>query len=196
GLGHGGGRGGDEQEQRSQQRRTMVTAHGSKLLPGRVGTVRESKGMRQEDGVGRGARLDGRGARVDAGDPAAARPIAVSGATDPAGAILATGFPFRSPDQLDRYLAAFRALFERVADMRRAGSAALDLAWTAAGRVDGFWEIGLSLWDFAAGELLVREAGGLVSGWDGGAGHRKTGTIAAGTPAVHALLVEVLEAWS
>lgn len=139
--------------------------------------------------------IAGGGARVDRGDPGDARPLAVS-TTDPASAILATGFPFRSPGQIDRYLEAFRALFEKVSDMRRAGSAALDLAWTAAGRLDGFWEIGLNLWDIAAGELLVEEAGGIVSGWEGSEGHRATGTIAAGPPAVHALLVETLEAWA
>lgn len=139
--------------------------------------------------------IAGRGAWVDGGDPANARAMTVS-ETDPAAAILATGFPFRSPDQIDRYLGAFRALFERVSDMRRAGSAALDLAWTAAGRVDGFWEIGLNPWDIAAGELLVEEAGGVVTGWQGGEGHRVTGTIAAGTPVVHALLVEVLGEWA
>lgn len=140
--------------------------------------------------------IAGGGARVDPGDPARAREMAVSGEADPAAAIVATGFPFRSPGQIDRYLGAFRMLFDRVSDMRRAGSAALDLAWTAAGRLDGFWEIGLAPWDIAAGELLVEEAGGIVSGWEGGEGHRETGTIAAGTPAVHAALIEILEEWA
>ncbi|MDX1661456.1 MAG: inositol monophosphatase family protein [Gemmatimonadota bacterium] len=140
--------------------------------------------------------IAGRGARVDPGDPDRGRAMAVSGETTPGAAIVATGFPFRSPDQIDRYLGAFRTLFEEVSDMRRAGSAALDLAWTAAGRLDGFWEIGLNLWDIAAGELLVEEAGGRVTGWEGGEGHRASGTIAAGTPAVHALLVATLEEWA
>lgn len=136
----------------------------------------------------------GRGARVDAGH-GPGEPLAVS-VVPPEHALLATGFPYRRPDVLPLYLDAFRALFERVSDMRRAGSAALDLAWTAAGRVEGFWETGLKIWDIAAGELLVREAGGRVSDWAGGAGHRETGWIAAGGPATHALLLEVLGEWA
>lgn len=134
----------------------------------------------------------GAGARVDTGDSGAGEEIRVSGIEEPGAALLATGFPFRSPERIDRYLAAFRDLFERVSDMRRAGSAALDLAWVASGRVEGFWEMGLSLWDIAAGELLVEEAGGRVSDWTGGAGHRDHGWIVAGNPAVHAFLVDVL----
>lgn len=138
----------------------------------------------------------GAGARVDAGDPGEARPIEVSRPPDLSRALVATGFPFRRRDELDRYVSAFRAVFDRVSDMRRAGSAALDLAWTAAGRVDGFWELGLGPWDTAAGEALVREAGGRVSDWHGGATHRETGWIVAGSPAVHAALVETLERWA
>lgn len=76
--------------------------------------------------------------------------------------ILATGFPFRTEKHFDTYMDHFKALFMECADMRRAGSAALDLAYVAAGRVDGFWEFGLSDWDTAAGKLIVKEAGGLV----------------------------------
>ncbi|HUP20181.1 MAG TPA: inositol monophosphatase family protein [Gemmatimonadota bacterium] len=136
----------------------------------------------------------GAGARVDTGN-GRGEALRVS-SIDPSEGLLATGFPFRRPEEIDRYLGAFRALFERVSDMRRAGSAALDLAWTAAGRVEGFWEIGLNLWDIAAGELLVREAGGRVSDWRGGGGHRVTGWIAAGGPAAHDLLLEVLGEWA
>lgn len=134
----------------------------------------------------------GRGATLDGGSPADAEPLAVSTLADPRRAILATGFPFRAPERLDLYLSAFRALFRQVSDMRRAGSAAIDLAWVAAGRVEGFWEIGLSPWDIAAGELLVREAGGAVTDWAGGDRHRDHGWIAAGTPAFHPLLVATL----
>ncbi|CAN5351398.1 inositol monophosphatase family protein [soil metagenome] len=134
----------------------------------------------------------GEGARLDGGDPADGRDLAVTDPVDPNQRLVATGFPFRHPEQIERYLAAFRALFERVGDMRRAGSAALDLAYVAAGRVDGFWELGLNLWDIAAGELLVLEAGGRVSDWVGGAAHRQTGWVAAGGPNVHAMLVETL----
>lgn len=134
----------------------------------------------------------GRGARLDGGTAGDGEPLAVSGAADAGRAILATGFPFRRPQEIERYLAAFGELFPRVADMRRAGSAALDLAYVAAGRLEGFWEIGLNRWDIAAGELLVEEAGGRVTDWRGGAEHRTTGWIAAGNPAAHALLIEVL----
>ncbi len=133
----------------------------------------------------------GAGARVDSGDARDGTPLAVS--TTPLGeALLATGFPFRYPEQLDRYLAAFRALFVQVSDMRRAGAAALDLAWVAAGRVEGFWELGLHAWDVAAGELLVREAGGQVSDWTGGSAQRESGWIVAASPAVHGALVDTL----
>lgn len=120
------------------------------------------------------------------------RALAVTEPAEPTERLVATGFPFRHPDQLDRYLSAFRAVFERVGDLRRAGSAALDLAYVAAGRVDGFWELGLNPWDTAAGELLVLEAGGLVSDWSGGDGHRASGWIVAGGPGVHAALVDAL----
>lgn len=138
----------------------------------------------------------GAGARVDSGDPAAGRPIAVSAPERLSSALLATGFPFRHREHLDRYLGAFRSLFRQVSDVRRAGSAALDLAWVAAGRVDGFWELGLSPWDVAAGEVLVSEAGGRVTDWTGGSTHRETGWIAAGGPAVHEALVETLGLWA
>ncbi|MGH7549553.1 MAG: inositol monophosphatase family protein [Gemmatimonadota bacterium] len=134
----------------------------------------------------------GAGAQVDDGDPGAGHAIRVSTTGDPERRLVATGFPFRWPDLTDLYLSAFRDVFGRVGDMRRAGAAALDLAWTAAGRVDGFWEIGLSPWDIAAGEVLVLEAGGRVTDWIGGSDHRRTGWVAVGSPAVHAMLVETL----
>jgi myo-inositol-1(or 4)-monophosphatase len=140
--------------------------------------------------------IAGRGAFVDGGDPGAGERIMVSAAQETSSAILATGFPFRRRDELDRYLEAFGELFPRVSDMRRAGSAALDLAYVAAGRVEGFWEIGLNRWDIAAGELLVLEAGGRVSDWRGGGEHRTTGWIAAGNTAAHELLLEVLAAYA
>ena len=138
----------------------------------------------------------GRGAFLDGGDPADAEPLSVSASREPGRAILATGFPFRRPEEIDRYLEAFGEIFRRVSDMRRAGSAALDLAYVASGRLEGFWEIGLHRWDIAAGELLVLEAGGRVSDWRGGGEHRATGWIAAGNPAAHDLLIEVLAAYA
>jgi myo-inositol-1(or 4)-monophosphatase len=134
----------------------------------------------------------GEGARLDGGRPDDSRPIRVADSPRLDRRLVATGFPFRHPEQIDRYLAAFAVLFENVGDMRRAGSAALDLAYLAAGRVDGFWELGLNLWDIAAGELLIAEAGGVVTDWSGADRHRETGWIAAGSPAVHAVLIEAL----
>lgn len=75
-------------------------------------------------------------------------------------AVIATGFPFRKREVFNRYMLQFKSIFKSVGDIRRAGSAALDLAYVAAGRVDGFWEMGLEKWDMAAGALIVQEAGG------------------------------------
>jgi myo-inositol-1(or 4)-monophosphatase len=135
----------------------------------------------------------GEGAWLDGGDPDSATRLTVADGGDPAeGPLLATGFPFKNRSEMRRYVAAFGDLFQRASDMRRAGSAALDLAYVAAGRVDGFWEMALNPWDIAAGEILVLEAGGLVSDWRGGEGHRESGWIAAGGPATHRLLTSVL----
>ena len=80
------------------------------------------------------------------------------------GALLGTGFPFKTDKHLDAYLGMFRSLTTECAGIRRAGSAALDLAYVAAGRLDGYWEIGIMEWDMAAGILLIKEAGGVVHG--------------------------------
>lgn len=106
------------------------------------------------------------------------------------GAILATGFPFKKKQHMPAYMAMFQNLFEKTSDMRRAGSAALDLAYVAAGRVDGFFEIGLKPWDTAAGELLVIEAGGLVTDFVGGHNHNQSGNVVATSPR---LLKEILK---
>jgi len=98
------------------------------------------------------------------------------------GALLGTGFPYKDQQHLDAYLGMFRALMKDTAGIRRPGSAALDLAYVAAGRFDGFWEIGLNIWDMAAGVLLVQEAGGLVSDFAGGHDFLSTGNIVAATP--------------
>lgn len=95
------------------------------------------------------------------------------------GAVLATGFPFRRKTHLPPFMAMVRSLLQEATDLRRAGSAALDLAYVAAGRVDGFWELGLSHWDIAAGILLVEEAGGIVTDIAGGRRERETGNIIA-----------------
>jgi len=101
------------------------------------------------------------------------------------GSLLGTGFPFKHPQHLDAYLQMFRSLLTQTAGIRRAGSAALDLAYVAAARLDGFWEIGLSCWDMAAGALLVEEAGGLVSDFGGGGDYLDSGNIVAGCPKVY-----------
>jgi myo-inositol-1(or 4)-monophosphatase len=106
-------------------------------------------------------------------------------------AVVATGFPFRRKDLLERYLAVFRAALERFEDLRRPGAASLDLAWVASGVFEGFFELALSPWDVAAGGLLIREAGGLVSDWAGGDGWM-SGDILAGAPAVHEELLRLV----
>ena len=81
-------------------------------------------------------------------------------------ALLGTGFPYYDQSYLDTYLETMKALMQKTAGLRRPGSAALDLAWLAAGRIDGFWEFNLKAWDIAAGALIVREAGGIVSDFE------------------------------
>ncbi|ADN76965.1 inositol monophosphatase [Ferrimonas balearica DSM 9799] len=120
--------------------------------------------------------------------------IRVANKRDLKGTILGTGFPFKQRQHMEPYMAIFAELFNDVADMRRAGSAALDLAYVAAGRLDGFWEIGLKPWDIAAGELMVREAGGLVSDFVGGHGQLTSGNIVAGAPKVTASIVSKMRA--
>jgi myo-inositol-1(or 4)-monophosphatase len=105
--------------------------------------------------------------------------------------VLATGFPFRSFAKIDGYLAAFRRFMQSTSGIRRAGSAALDLAYTACGRYDGFWETGLSPWDMAAGALLVREAGGTVTDFDGGEDFLEAGEIVASGKAIHAAMLRI-----
>jgi len=108
------------------------------------------------------------------------------------GALIGTGFPYRDNlHLLEPYMGMMKAVMQRAAGLRRPGSAALDLAYVAAGRTDGFWEIGLKAWDTAAGTLLIREAGGLVATLDGGE-YRQNGNIVAGTPRVFNELLEAL----
>ncbi len=107
-----------------------------------------------------------------------------SNARDLDGTILATGFPFKAKQHATSYINMVGKLFTQCADFRRTGSAALDLAYVAAGRVDGYFEIGLRPWDFAAGELLVREAGGLVCDFVGDHNYMMTGNLVAGNPRV------------
>jgi myo-inositol-1(or 4)-monophosphatase len=123
------------------------------------------------------------------------RPLQVSGRQGIKGAFLATGFPFRSRPALDRYLSTFHDVFVVAGGVRRCGAAALDLAYTAAGIYDGFWEFRLSPWDIAAGALLVEEAGGRVTDLDGGAGYLDGGNVVGGTPGVQEGLLRILRDW-
>jgi myo-inositol-1(or 4)-monophosphatase len=107
-------------------------------------------------------------------------------------ALVGTGFPFRELSRLDLYLRQLEALIRATSGVRRAGAAALDLAYVAAGRLDAFWEMGLSPWDMAAGALLIQEAGGLVGDFSGEAGFLENGDIAAGAPKVFPQLLAAL----
>lgn len=110
-------------------------------------------------------------------------------------AIVATGFPFRRKELLVRYEPAFGAAIHRFEDLRRVGGASLDLCWTAEGVFDGYFELALGPWDVAAGALIVREAGGIVTDWDGdGAAWLASGNILAGPPQVHGVLAEIASA--
>jgi myo-inositol-1(or 4)-monophosphatase len=138
--------------------------------------------MRQElytASRGDGAQLDGKRIRV-------------SKQAELEGALVGTGFPYRANARwIDEYLQMLKAVMQQTAGIRRPGSAALDLAYVAAGRTDGFWEIGLNAWDTAAGTLLITEAGGRVGTLTGGE-YRQGGNIIAGTPKVYDALVECL----
>ena len=107
-------------------------------------------------------------------------------------ALIGTGFPYRMFDHIETYLAIFRELSKRTAGMRRPGAASLDLAYVACGRLDGFWELGLSPWDMAAGSLLITEAGGLVGDFSGESDFMNTGNILGGTPKVFSQLVQTI----
>lgn len=120
------------------------------------------------------------------------RRIHVSDAAGLDGALLVTGFPFRRLDRLEEYLRSFRELLARSCGVRRDGSAALDLCYVAAGRLDGFWERGLSAWDLAAGAILMEEAGGVITDYRGKDGYLESGDVVAAGPEVHGELLEVL----
>lgn len=129
---------------------------------------------------GEGAQLDGRRLRV-------------SKTASLETALIGTGFPFKNTAWLDAYLGMFKALLPKTAGLRRPGSAALDLAYVAAGRLDGFWEIGLSPWDMAAGVLLIQEAGGLVSDIGGGTQFLDSGNVVAGSPKIFKAMLQEIQ---
>jgi myo-inositol-1(or 4)-monophosphatase len=112
------------------------------------------------------------------------------------GALLGTGFPVRTVAHLDLYLESFRALFADTAGIRRAGAAALDLAYVACGRLDGFWEFTLQPWDIAAGSLLIEEAGGVVTDLDGGLEFMERGHVVAGSPKVIREMLRELQGYA
>lgn len=125
---------------------------------------------------GSGAQLDGKRMRV-------------SQVTKLEPAMLGTGFPYHNFSNLDSYMDVLKELLPLVTGVRRAGAAALDLAYVAAGRLDGYWETKIQLWDMAAGALMVREAGGLVSDLKGGEGYLESGNIVAANPKLFKLLL-------
>lgn len=121
--------------------------------------------------------------------------IGVSAVTDPRLALVGTGFPFKALQLLPQYLSQFAAVLGAASGIRRAGSAALDLADVAAGRLDAFWELHLAPWDIAAGALLIREAGGVITRPDGAAdvlAGEQHGAIVAGNAAMHRWLLDLL----
>jgi myo-inositol-1(or 4)-monophosphatase len=128
----------------------------------------------------------GRGARLND------RRIRVSKQTQLSDSLLATGFHFKNVQLAQRYLPTFEALIGKCAGVRRTGSAALDLAYVASGRIDGFWELGLRPWDIAAGALIIREAGGLISDAQGGEEFLSQGDVVAGTPKVFKSLLQTI----
>ncbi|MDE2195624.1 MAG: inositol monophosphatase [Gammaproteobacteria bacterium] len=136
--------------------------------------------MRQElftASRGEGAQVDGRRMRV-------------TSLKTLDGALIGTGFPFRENHNIDLYMKMFEAVVRKTAGVRRAGSAALDLAYVAAGRMDGFWEMGLKPWDIAAGMLLIQEAGGMTGHFDGTPGFPEDGNILAGGEKIFQALAE------
>lgn len=128
----------------------------------------------------------GRGARLND------RKIRVSKQTQLGASLLGTGVPFRNLTLAQRYFPTLEAMMGKCAGVRRTGSAALDLAYVASGRLDGFWEFGLQPWDIAAGSLIIREAGGLISDAQGGDDFLKSGDVVAGTPKVFKSLLQTI----
>lgn len=128
----------------------------------------------------------GRGAQLND------RRIRVSKQTQMSASLLGTGFPTRNAALAARFFPTFEAMFGKCAGMRRTGSAALDLAYVACGRLDGFWEFGLRPWDIAAASLIIREAGGLISDMQGGEDYLNHGDVVAGTPKVFKSLLQTL----
>ncbi|MEE4290831.1 MAG: inositol monophosphatase family protein, partial [Cycloclasticus sp.] len=100
------------------------------------------------------------------------------------------GFPFKNNKNIEPYLDIFRDIFSTTSGVRRAGAASLDLAYVAAGKLDGFFEIGLKPWDFAAGVLLIQEAGGVVTDFANNHDYHTSGNIVCGNPKMHRALLD------
>ncbi|OUU79732.1 MAG: inositol monophosphatase [Gammaproteobacteria bacterium TMED78] len=127
---------------------------------------------------GQGSQLDG-------------HKIRVSKTNSLKNSLIATGFPYRSnKDKLDEYLKTLKNVIQSTSGIRRPGSAALDLCYVACGRVDGFWEFGLRKWDVAAGALIIKEAGGIITNLIGESDYLENGNILAGNPKIHSELLE------
>jgi myo-inositol-1(or 4)-monophosphatase len=118
--------------------------------------------------------------------------VRVSELRDPAPALIGTGFPFKHLDQAESYLGQMRRVIGATSGVRRAGSAALDLAWVAQGAFDGFWELELAPWDIAAGIVLIREAGGVVTDPEGRPARAAHTALVAGNPWIHEWLLGVV----
>ncbi len=121
-----------------------------------------------------------------------ANKIQVSTRPDLTGAFIATGFPFKKKQLIDKYLNVFKNIFEHCIGKRRLGAAALDLAYVACGRFDGFWEIGLQPWDMAAGKIIIEEAGGKITDFWGGLHFKGSANIIAGNKNIHAKLGHII----
>ena len=164
--------------------------HGYPLFSVSVG-LSDPQGMRAaavydplHDEMFTGAR--GRGASLNG------NPIHIASVQKLNDALLVTGFPFRSIERLDEYLASFRSFILGASGIRRDGSAALNLAYVACGRYDGFWEMGLSAWDVAAGSLIMQEAGGVVTDFQGRNGYIDRGEIIAAAPEIHPEMLRIV----
>ncbi len=119
--------------------------------------------------------------------------INVSGTDQMGSALIGTGFPFKKKDLIDRYLQLFKKVLTQVSDLRRPGAASIDLSYIACGRFDGFFEIGLEPWDAAAGALMIKEAGGIITNFGGGEDFLVPGNIVAGNSVMHALLLDMVK---
>ncbi|MBF0438442.1 MAG: inositol monophosphatase [Magnetococcales bacterium] len=158
---------------------SIALATGSEILGGVVYDPMRDELFAAEKG--RGAFLNDRRIRI------------VRRAGNLTGSLLATGFPHRQLEKFPAYLKAFSAFSAVVDDQRRQGAAALDLAYVAAGRYDGFWEIGLSAWDIAAGAILVQEAGGLISDFSNKGNFLLSGAVVAAHEGVHKPMLEIIQ---